>query len=144
MTRNQHHHARLTLLARQSTAFAAAAALTLLLAGWGRAASADLRTLPDNPAATSADALADVAAVLALAAWAWLLLGAVVTVVEAALQPSRRRLAPRIAPAAWRRLVISAVGIGLLTAPAGIAQASPGDPAHLLGSRLGLDRGSPT
>lgn len=143
MTTNKQRHGRTGRLFRLGTALAGAAGLTLLLARWGHAAWTDLRTLPDNPAMTSGDAIADVAAVLALAAWAWLLLGAVVTVVEALLRPSTHRLAPRLAPAAWRRLVISVVGVGLLGAPAGIAQASPGDSAHLLGSRLAPDRGAP-
>jgi hypothetical protein len=116
-------------LIRQLAVLVAAVALTGMLVRWGGAAWSDLRALPDRPAATPDDALADVAAVLALAAWTWLLLGAVVTVVEALSHPTGRPLAPRIAPAAWRRLVVSIVGIGMLSAPAGLAQASYGGPA---------------
>jgi LysM domain len=140
-------------LIRQLAVLVAAVALTGMLVRWGGAAWSDLRALPDRPAATPDDALADVAAVLALAAWTWLLLGAVVTVVEALSHPTGRPLAPRIAPAAWRRLVVSIVGIGMLSAPAGLAQASPGGPggpassggpARLAGSDPGsLSQGGP-
>jgi LysM domain len=118
----------------------AAVATTAVLVDWGRAAWHDLRTLGSSSVAP-ADAIADVAAVLALVAWVWLLVGAMVTVVEATTRSPGQRIASRIAPASWRRLVLSAVGIGLLGAPVGVAHASPGDGIHVM-SATGPDPGS--
>ena len=106
----------------------ATAALTAVLLDWATEGWADLRALPSTPSATPADAVADGAAVLGLAAWGWLLLGAVLTIADGVLPRSGRRLAPPIAPAAWRRLVLTVVGIGALSAPAAVAQATPGEP----------------
>jgi len=106
---------------------AAATVVTIGLLDWATAAWADLRALPSTAAATPADALADVAVVLALAAWGWLAVGATLTIVETVCLRPGRALAARIAPAAWRRLVLAAAGIGVLSAPAAVAQASPGD-----------------
>ena len=122
------HGLRLLLLATTTVA------ITAMLLDWATAAWTDLRALPSTPSATPADAVADVAAVLGLAAWGWLLLGAVLTIAEGALRRPGRRLAPRIAPTAWRRLVLTAVGIGALSAPTAMAQASPGDPPPAIAS----------
>lgn len=111
---------------------AAATVVTVVLLDWATAGWADLRALPNASTTTPADALADVAAVLALAAWGWLMVGAALTIVETLCRRPGRALAPRIAPAAWRRLVLSALGIGVLSAPAAVAQASPGDPPRML------------
>lgn len=113
---------------RTVLAAACAALITVVLAGWASAGWRDLSTLPSSPGATPADALTDVAAILALAAWAWLLLGGILAVAEAA---SLRfgRWAPRIAPAAWRRLILAVVGVSLLSVPA-TAQARPGGGTH--------------
>jgi LysM domain len=127
---------------RRGFAVAVAITTTTVLADWGATAWRDLLALSGSSRATPGDAIADVAAVLGLAAWAWLLLGAVATVVEATAMVSGRRLAPRIAPAGWRRLVLSAVGVGLLSAPAGVAQASPGDGVHVVSATFGPDRGT--
>jgi nucleoid-associated protein YgaU len=108
--------------------------VTAVLLDWATKAWADLRALPSTPSATPADAVADIAAVLGLAAWGWLLLGAVLTIAETARRRPGRRLAPRLAPAAWRRLVLATVGIGALSAPAAVAQAGPGEPPHAVAS----------
>ncbi|HYJ66130.1 MAG TPA: LysM peptidoglycan-binding domain-containing protein [Nocardioidaceae bacterium] len=119
-----------------------ATVVSVVLLDWGGTAWRDLRGLSAASTATPADALADVAAVLALAAWLWLLLGAGLTIAEAVTSGSGRGLAPRITPAAWRRLVLSAVGIGLLSAPVGTAQASTGDSSHAITARHSPDRGT--
>ncbi len=129
--------ARLLLLAT------AAIALTAALLDWATAAWADLRALPSTPSATPADAGADVAAVLGLVAWGWLLLGAALTIADGVLRGPGRRLAPRVAPAAWRRFVLTAVGIGALSAPAAVAQASPGEPPHAVAVGTQTDPGRP-
>lgn len=121
----------------------AAVVLTAALLDWATAAWADLRALPSTPSATPADAVADVAAVLGLAAWGWLLVGAVVTIADGVLRRPGRRLAPRIAPAAWRRLVLTAVGIGALSAPAAVAQANPGESPHAIAAGTQTDPGRP-
>ena len=115
---------RLPLLA------AAAVVVSAVLLDWAMASWADLRALPAMPTATPADAVADVAAVLGLVAWAWLLLGAILTIVGGVTRRPDHGLARRVAPPAWRRLVLAAVGIGALSAPAAVAQASPGEPPH--------------
>ena len=119
----------------------AATATTAVMVDWGLAAGRDLSALAESTAAP-ADTIPDVAAVLALAAWAWLLLGAMVTVVEAMAPTRRRGLAPRLAPAGWRRLVLSAVGLGLLSAPVGVAHASPGGNSHIVAAVARPDPGS--
>jgi LysM domain len=120
---------------------AAVTVVTVVLLDGATAAWADLRALPDTSTATPADALADVAVVLALAAWGWLVVGAAVTIVETGCRRPGRALAPRLAPAAWRRLVLSAVGIGVLSAPAAVAQASPGDPPRIVVAAAQRDPG---
>lgn len=126
---------------RRITLLAFATGATGVLLGWGTTAWRDLAALPTASNATPADALADVAAVFALAAWLWLLLGAVLTIVEAVTARSDRGWAPHITPAAWRRFVLSAVGIGLLSAPIGAAQASTGDGPHVITARYSPDQG---
>jgi LysM domain len=121
---------------------ASATVVSGVLLDWGLAACRDLATLPAASTATPADALADVAAVFALVAWLWLLLGAVLAIVEAITATSGRGWAPRITPVAWRRLVLSAVGIGLLSAPIGAAQASSGDGPHVITARYSPDQGT--
>jgi hypothetical protein len=128
---------RLLLLATVAVAF------TAVLLDWATAAWADLRALPSTPSATPADAIADVAAVLGLVAWGWLLLGATLTIADGMLRRPGRRLAPRVAPAAWRRLVLTAVGIGALSAPAAVAQASPGEPPQATTVGTQTDPGRP-
>jgi nucleoid-associated protein YgaU len=121
----------------------AAVAITAVLLDSAMAAGADLRALPSTPSATPADAVADVAAVLGLVAWGWLLLGAALTIADGVFRSPGRRLAPRIAPAAWRRFVLTAVGIGALSAPATVAQASPGEPPHAIAVGTQIDPGRP-
>ena len=100
---------------------AAAMVVSAVLLDWATAAWADLRALPATPAATPADALADVAAVLGLVAWAWLLLCAILTIADGLTRRPGHPLARRVAPTAWRRLVLTAVGVGVLTAPGAVA-----------------------
>jgi hypothetical protein len=116
--------------------------VTAVLLDWARTAWHDLGSLPAASTATPADALADVAAVFALAAWLWLLVGAVLAIAEAVTSRQGRGWAPRITPAAWRRLVLSAVGIGLLSAPVGTAQASSGDSPQVITARYSPDQGA--
>lgn len=113
---------RLPLLA------AVAVVVSTVLLDWATAAWVDLRALPATPTAAPADAVADVAAVLALVAWTWLLLGAIVTIADGVTRRPGSSLARRVAPPTWRRLVLAAVGIGALSAPAAVAHASPGEP----------------
>ena len=120
---------------------AAVTVVTVVLLDGATAAWAELRALPGTSTATPADALADVAVVLALAAWGWLVVGAAVTIVETGCRRPGRTLARWIAPAAWRRLVLSAVGIGVLSAPAAVAQASPGDPPRIVVAAAQRDPG---
>jgi LysM domain-containing protein len=107
---------------------AVAVVVSTVLLDWAAAGWADLRALPATPTATPADALADVAAVLGLIAWAWLLLGAILAIADGLTRRPGHLLVRRVAPTAWRRLVLTAVGVGALTAPAAVAQASPGEP----------------
>lgn len=109
---------------------AAAVVVSAVLLDWATAGWADLRALPATPTATPDDAVADVAAVLGLVAWAWLLLGAILTIADGVTRRPDHGLACRVAPPAWRRLVLAAVGIGALSAPTAVAQASPGEPPH--------------
>ncbi|HKE69708.1 MAG TPA: hypothetical protein VKB55_10665 [Nocardioidaceae bacterium] len=111
---------------------AAAVVVSTVLLEWAAAGWADLRALPATPTATPADALADVAAVLGLIAWAWLLLGAILTIADGLTRRPGHLLVRRVAPTAWRRLVLTAVGVGALTAPAAVAQASPGEPPDVV------------
>jgi nucleoid-associated protein YgaU len=127
---------------RRIALLASVTVVTGVLLDWGLAAGHDLAALPAASTATPAEALADVAAVFALAAWMWLLLGAVLTIAEAVTSRSGRGWAPRITPAAWRRLVLAAVGIGLLSAPIGAAQASSGDRQHVITARYSPDQGT--
>jgi hypothetical protein len=127
---------------RRIALLAFATGVTVVLLDWGSTAWRDLASLPAASTATPADALADVAAVFAFAAWLWLLLGAALTIAEAITSGSGRRWAPRITPAAWRRLVLSAVGIGLLSAPIGTAQASSGDGPQAITARYDPGQGT--
>lgn len=109
-------------------------------------ASARLRALPGRPAGDLAAAFADVAALVALLAWTWLLLVAVTTAFAAACgasRPSAVALARRLAPRAARQTVLTLLGLGALFANAAVVTAAPtGQDPHGQMAAAGLRRGA--
>ncbi len=105
---------------------AAAVETALVLAAGG--ACARLSALPEGTSTDYAPALADVAVLAALLAWSWLLvsgLAAVSAAMNAAATGSVSAAVGRTMPTAARHLLLWLLGMGALTASAGMVNAEP-------------------
>lgn len=135
--------ARLALRLFVALVCGAAVEATLVVASID--AAAGLRDLPGRPAGDLAGPLGDVATVVALLAWTWLLLLVVTTALAAlgsAGRPHPEGLARRLAPAAARQAVLGLLGLGTVLASTGAVSAagheSPRSVAAV-GVRFGAD-----
>ncbi len=112
-----------------------------------RRAASDLRGLLAQPSGELSAALGDVATVVALCAWTWLLLLVVATVASALVAvklPHAHGLTSHLAPRAARRAVVTLLGMGAALTTGTAPAAAYDSPQHMAtaGLRWGVQAGT--